>query len=151
MAAKQIIEAVRDQLITANLVRKPSVAGVKPPCWIEPRNGVPAPGEIADGGKDTEVGPTIVTGLYIAPGIPQDPFVASTIRHTVVNIELRVKKSVDAFTLADDIRGALNDKVNWNMGGLQIIDSLIFRELQVIERTEQAFTYDLAYGFHHYV
>lgn len=151
MAAKPIIEAVRDELIAQSIVRKPSVAGSAPPCWIEPRNGVPAPGEDTDGGSAAEKGSSAVLGLWLAPGIPQEPQVASVIRHSVIVIEIRVKAAKDATTIENEIRDSLNDRVNWNLGGLHIIDSLLYRELQAIERNAQAFTYDVAYGFHHYV
>ncbi|MBN8867513.1 MAG: hypothetical protein J0H98_08160 [Solirubrobacterales bacterium] len=127
------------------------MAGDEPPCWIEPRNGVPAPGEISEGGDDVEKGDLAVLGLWMAPGIPQEPFVASTIRHSVINIEVRVKKAPIAIDLENEIRHVLNDKVDWTMGGLHLIDSLIYREMQPLGRSNQAFTYDFAYGFHHYV
>lgn len=151
MADKPVIEAVRDELIAQGIVRKPSVAGAEAPCWIEPRNGVPAPGEQSDGGKPVEKGDSAVLGLWMAPGIPQEPFVASTIRHSVVVIEIRVKTAKDAVLIENRVRAALNDKVDWDLGGLHVIDSLIYRELQALERGPQAFSYDLAYSFHHYV
>ena len=151
MADKPVIDALRDELIAQEIVRKPSVAGSLPPCWAEPRNGTPAPGEKSEGGSTIETGENAVLGLFIAPGIPQEPFVASTIRHSVVNIEIRVKNAKDAVTLENQIRAVLSDKVNWEMGGLHLIDSNVYRELQPLNRSPQAFTYDLAYGFHHYV
>jgi hypothetical protein len=151
VAAKPLIEAVRDELIAQDIVRKPSVSGPEPPCWIEPRNGVPAPGEDTDGGSSAEKGTSAVLGLWLAPGIPQAPQVASVIRHSVVTIEIRVKAAKDATSIENQIRHALNDKVDWDLGGLHIIDSLLYRELQAVSRNAQAFTYDVAYGFHHYV
>lgn len=149
--AKDIREALRDHLVTQNIVRKPSVSGTLPPCWLEPRHGVPAPGERYEGGSPTEVGPTTVVGVKLAGGIPQDPIVASTIRRTHLDIWVRTKSAPAAGTLEIALREQLDDRFNWNMGGLTIIHSQIWRELQPVSADAQAFTYIVAYGFEHYV
>lgn len=40
-----VLTALRNELATAGLIRKPDVAGGLPPAFVEPRGGAPAPGE----------------------------------------------------------------------------------------------------------
>lgn len=149
--AVDVKEALRNELITQEIVREPATAGDFPPCWIEPRNGVPAPGEISDGGKPAEKGDTLVLGLLHGGGIPLERYVSRWMRDTLVDVHVRAKAAPDAFDIEKAIRQAINEKMNWSMGGLQIIESQIFREMQPLKRDAQAFTYVLTYRFEHYV
>lgn len=149
--AKDIREALRDHLITKGQVRKPGVTGSLPPMWLEPRHGVPAPGEAYEGGSTVEIGTDAVLGVRLAGGIPQGPIVASTIRSSILDIWVRTTTAPEAATLADLIRAEINDKRDWTMGGLTIISSLIFKELQPVTSNDQAFTFLTSYVFEHYV
>lgn len=43
--ANRLLTALRNELVTAGLVRRATVAGPLPPMHVEPRDGPPAPGE----------------------------------------------------------------------------------------------------------
>jgi hypothetical protein len=116
--------------------------------WIEPRNGVPAPGE---GTKPAEVGQTAVLGLFLSGGITQPPKAAAFIRQQNVDVWIRTSTAPLASQLADEIRAQVDDKFNWSMGGLTVIHSRVWKELQPIELSEQAFTYVIGFGFELYV
>lgn len=146
-----IRDALRNHLIDQGIARKPSVPGVLPPLWLEPRHGVPAPGDRYEGGTDTEIGPETVLGIRLAGGIPQPPIVASTIRHTNLDIWIRTVSAPAAGRIENEIRQTLDDRFGWTMAGLSVIHSRIWREMQPVDYTEKAFTYIVAYGFEHYV
>jgi hypothetical protein len=141
-------EAFRNHLATQSIVRAPSNAGPLPPLWIEPRNGVPAPGE---GTKPSEVGATAVLGVFLSGGITQPPKAATFIRQQNLDLWIRTTTAPAAATLADSIRAQIDDKFNWSMGGLTVIHSRVWKELQPIELNEQAFTYVIGFGFELYV
>lgn len=141
-------EALRIHLVSSSICRAPSVTGALPPLWIEPRNGVPAPGE---GGKPSEVGATAVMGLFLSGGITQPPKAATFIRQQNLDLWIRTTASPAAATIADSVRAQIDDKFNWSMGGLTVIHSRVWKELQPIELTEQAFTYVIGFGFELYV
>lgn len=141
-------DAFRSHLATEGIVRAPANAGPLPPMWIEPRNGVPAPGE---GDKASERGGTAVTGLYLSGGITQPPKAATYVRQQNVDVWIRTSTAPAASTLADQIRHEVDDQFNWNMGGLTVIHSRVWKELQAIELTDQAFTYVIGFGFELYV
>jgi hypothetical protein len=61
-----LLDHVRSHLIAQGLVRDPRVAGSLPPCWRQPANGTPAPGE---GTNPTEIGADAVIGLVHSGGI----------------------------------------------------------------------------------
>jgi hypothetical protein len=136
-AAKLLIDAVRDHLITAGLVRDPRTAGPLPPCWRSPRNGVPAPGD----GTTTEKGATVVVGLFPASGIARDPYDASVLRSDGVDIRIRATTPPAAIQLDDLIRAQLMDRRAWSMGGLEIVESRLERPFNLVVSDEQGYDY----------
>ena len=66
----RLLNALRDELITAGLVRKPRVAGAAPPMWLGALS-TPAAGE---GNNPVEVGDTLVFmdgGVVVEAGDPK--------------------------------------------------------------------------------
>jgi hypothetical protein len=57
-----VLTAIRDELVTAGLVRRASVAGSLPPVFIEPLEGPPAPGER----EGTEAGTDLAVTLRLS-------------------------------------------------------------------------------------
>ena len=53
--ATRVLTAIRNDLETAGLIRRPSTAGTLPALLVEPRNGPPAPGELEGAGGDLAV------------------------------------------------------------------------------------------------
>jgi hypothetical protein len=66
----RLLTALRDQLVTAGIVRDPSVAGSLPPFWRDPKLGTPAPGE---GNNPTRSAPTPSSPRYLVGGIAPQP------------------------------------------------------------------------------
>lgn len=138
-----LLTSMRTFLTGLTLARSPSVPGAAPPLWLEPLEGVPAPGE---GDAGTTVGPTLVLGAFIAGGIASRPY-ESFWRRDHVDLWFRGKKATDCLSAEPAIRAALVDKRNWAMSSLTIIDSGEWRPMQPLERDEQGFTYVAAYWF----
>jgi hypothetical protein len=140
-----LLDYVNDYLIAQNLVRDPRVAGSKPPLWLEPRDGVPAPGE-SPKNNSTEMGPDIVVGAFNAQGI-------ATGRHNgfmridAVDFWIRVRRAPLVDDFEKSLRTALHDKRGWSMTGLYVAESLVFRELQRIGADQSGWTFTTQYTF----
>jgi hypothetical protein len=140
-----LLDHLRDHLISESIVRSPRTAGAAPPLWLEPREGIPAPGE----GSGSEVGADAVLGAYFTGGIASQPW-ESFIREDTIDLWLRTRTAPIAFTLWQQLREELIDKRNWNMAGLTIIESREWRPLQPLYRDAQAFTFVASIVFERY-
>jgi hypothetical protein len=141
-----LLVAMRDELAAQDIVRKPSVAGAQPPMWLEPRLGVPAPGE---GKKAEEIGTDAVLGTWVVSGLAPAPYNAGR-RVDFVDIRLRTRTAPIATALEEAIRGALIDKRNWVMGGLTVIESLLYRAMQPTGSDKQSFDWIFTFSFETY-
>lgn len=128
-----LADHVSTYLIAQGVVRDPRVAGSLPPRWLQPANGVPAPGE---GSNPTEVGPTVVVGISRTDGLASRRFERAW-RFDVVDFVLRTKKYPDAERLYAQMRPLLIDKSNWIMGSITVIESREWRGLAEIDSDEQ--------------
>ncbi len=79
------LTALRNELVTRGLVRKPSVAGALPPMHVEPLDGPPAPGDREAPEDDGALVATIRLGSTIA----EDPGSASYRRRVAIDLILR--------------------------------------------------------------
>ncbi len=122
-------------------MRDPRVAGAAAPCWRSPRNGVPAPGD----GTGTEIGATVVVGLFPSAGVARAPYDASVLRTDGLDIRIRSTTAPAAIELDDRIRAALTDKRNFLMGTLRIVESRLERPLNLIVSDNQG--YDFISGY----
>jgi hypothetical protein len=138
-----LLVPLRTHLVSQGVARVPSTAGSAAPLWIEPRNGVPAPGE---GSNPTEVGPDVVLGVYQFDGIPAEPF-ESELRTDAVEFRIRTRKAPFAFEIEAQIRAALIDRRHWTMGGLYIVESKQWRALARFGSDDQGFTHLTSYLF----
>jgi hypothetical protein len=146
-----LLEALRVELIDRGIVRHPRTPGPAdlPPMWFASREGTPAPGEPSDatGDRAIEVGPDIVIGATRATGIPSRRM-EGFIELAAVELWLRCQLEAIATAVHKQLRLALHDRRAWVMGNsLRIEESLMFRELQPIERTPQGFTYSTEFFF----
>jgi hypothetical protein len=144
----RLLEALKTHLITQGLVRSPRTAGSLPPLWLQPRLGVPAPGEIPSGGATVEAGDPVVAA-FISGGFPVERF-ESAWRRPTVEIRIRASKAPTGEDLGESILAATIDQTNWLMGGRQIIESQMWRPLTPLGSDEQGFDYLLAVAFELY-
>lgn len=149
MAETTILDAITDYLNgPAALTRDPQVvAAGRHPLWVEPLDGVPAPGE---GDLAVERDADLVVGLFQATGIATERY-ESFFRVDSVIVWLRARKAYIAQEFEFKLQQALHDKRKWQMGSLSIIESLLFRPLQPISRDPaQGYTANTEYLFYRY-
>lgn len=143
-AATHLLPNLRDFLIAQGIVRKPSVAGAAYPLWIDPRNGVPAPGE---GSAAVEIDQSVVLGAFQVSGFPRAPYDATHLRTDAVDIWIRSKTAPLAYDVDDEIREVLSDKRQYSLGALIIVESRLFRPLQRLGSDENGYTFTTQYSF----
>lgn len=145
---------LRAYLMSQSMVRDPRDATTQatlPPMFLAPRMGTPAPGE-TEGLAPVEVcplppnGPGLVVSAAKATGIPAAAY-EGFIRRDGVELVVRSKDAQPAYYFENQVRGAINDKRGWNMAGLPVIESLLFRDLQPVAQDNIAFTFTLEYLF----
>jgi hypothetical protein len=141
-----LLDHVRSHLIAQGLVRDPRVAGSLPPCWRQPANGTPAPGE---GTNATEVGADAVIGLIHSGGIPSLRL-ESAWRKDIVDVWIRTATWPRAEQLYALLRDALIDRTNWTMGAITVIESREWQPLQLLGSGAQGFTAQHAVLFETY-
>lgn len=143
-----LLPEVRAYLVAQSLARVPSTAGAAAPMWLEPRKGTPAPGE-SPGQNATEIGPTLVIAAWPGGGIPPASY-ESGFREDIVDFEIRARTAPVAHEWEEQARAALIDKRNWSMGAITIIESLLWRPMQLLSHDEQSYTYRMAVWFQRY-
>lgn len=147
-----LVDAARTHLIALGIVRDPRVAGGLPPCWRQPADGVPAPGEGTSG--STEVGTTSVVGLLRSDGIAAPRFEAE-FRRDILDVWIRTTKWPETESLYAQLRtaflGTQFTKTNWTMGTMKVIESTEWRALGLIDsNTQQGFSSMFAVLFETY-
>ena len=144
MTSDTILDDFRDFLVVQDVVRIPRIAGVRPPLWLEPRDGAPAPGE---GTKNVEKDADIVLSAFRATGIPSLPYEGFLAKPHVA-LWYRVRRSDFAAAKHREIMALIHDKRNWLMGTQQVHESMCVRELQPLGSDESGFTYTAEFQFH---
>lgn len=142
-----LLSALREDLVDRGIVRKPSVAGPASPMWLEPRVGVPAPGE---GDVPVEVGQDMVLGAYLTGGISPQPY-GSFLRKAIIDIRYRCSHPKLAEQAYVDITAALIDRRDFTLGGTTyIVECEEWRSLQRLGSDQQSFDYvsALIFEFH---
>jgi hypothetical protein len=146
-----LTDRVQAYLIVEGIVRDPRLAGPLPPCWRQPAEGVPAPGE----GTGNEVGPMAVVAVSRSLGVPQ-PFLQGQWRTDVIDVVYRTLKWPDTEALYARVRAALIDHMGTTMAGMRVIQSVEWSALARIDAsTAQGFTSRSAvlfqtYAEHHF-
>ena len=138
-----LLPNVRAFLVDAGLVREPDVAGALPPLWLDPRDGVPAPGE----GKPVEIGDPLVIGAFQVMGIPRTVEDAKWLRTDAVDFVLRARKSPQVFEFDEALRSVLVSQRAFMLGSLEIVESQLFRPLQKLGSDSNGFIYTTQYTF----
>lgn len=141
MSQPDLIPAIRGQLVADGIARDPRVAGPLPPCWAEPRDGIPAPGESS--GTATDAG--VVLGLLRTGGIPAGPGEGYSRRETVdVVVRSLVAppaREIERQVLAVFAPPPYGTRSDWVLAdGLRVIESRAWRALQPITVDDQAIT-----------
>ena len=149
MPTPRLLDALKAHLISQGIVRDPRTAGSLPPFWRQPRDGVPAPGEVPSNGTATEAGDP-VAAAFISGGFPVGRF-ESAWRRPTVEIRIRASKAPAGEDLGEQIIAAVIDRTNWTMGGRQIIEAQMWRPLAPVGSDAQGFDYLLAVAFEIYV
>lgn len=139
--ASTLLSSVRAYLIGLDICRVPAVAGPLPPMWLDPKKGVPYPGQKQDLGP-TESHPDLVLGMYPETGIPSKPF-EGFYRQKAVTIYIRGSKSPLVQALFENqLYPALHDVRNLVMGSLQVNQSMMARDLQRIGADANGYVYN---------
>lgn len=144
--AAELLPHLRDYLIGLDLVRKPGTPGALHPLWLDPRDGVPAPGD----GNPTERDADVVYGAFQVMGIPKPPYEQRVLRTDAVDIWVRSRTAPLAYQAADPIIEALADQRQFDLAGLSIIECLLFRPLQKLGSDENGFTHTMQFTFERY-
>lgn len=143
--AGDLITNMRDYLIAQGLVRKPAVAGAAPPMWLDPKLGVPAPGE----GQGTEVGdPTL--GVFDTGGFALGPYMDSFARQPIAQINYRGTSPQAIKALELQITKLLADRRDWTMSTTYLVESSLWQPLQRIGSDTQGWEFSSAYRFELY-
>lgn len=148
-APDHLLPALRDYLAAQNLVRKPGVAGPSSgppyPFWLDPRRGVPYPGQ-TEGLGPNESHNDLQIGAYPATGIPSAPYEGFLVK-LGATIWYRGRNSPLIQTVHEQIRGVLHDHRNINMNGLLVNQAQMTREIQRIGSGEEGYVYNTEYQF----
>ena len=135
-----LLSALRTYLIGLGLVRNPATAGSVPPLWLEPKTGVPAPGEAPPGGNATNVGDPLVLGAFLSGGVARGSW-EGWHRTWTVSLRIRSRTGLQAKEIEAPITAAIVDRRGWTMGGLGIVESLEWSPLSPITIDDEGFDY----------
>lgn len=150
MSPPRLPTALRTHLAGQGIVRaRPSDGGSLPPLWLQPRFGVPAPGETPTNGAVIEAHPDVVAGAFLSGGFPVGRF-ESEWRYPTIEIRVRGRTAPLAEDLAEQITAAVIDRTDFDMGGRRIAECQMWRALTPIDSDTQSFDYLVAYRFHVY-
>lgn len=153
---RALLLALDRHLQDAGVVRSPGDAlnQSRPPLWVEPREGVPAPGDKIAPERDAGT----VLGMFYSGGVPSARW------EIVPNIDVWIRvKGNQAMLRAPDLDAAIRDAL---LGDLEFRENFLLapgtdKELRVIsatlraeftpmERSEQAYSYITGYTFEVY-
>lgn len=143
-----LLDNLRAYLIGLGLVRDPrdgSQQNILPPLWIEPRLGVPAPGQ-KEGLNPVESDDKLVVAIRQATDTPPSRY-EGFLRHNHVEFLYRGRIPKPVLALENQIRAALNDKRGWTMVNVPVNESLMVRGLQPLGSDPIAFNYIQEYEF----
>lgn len=141
-----LLLGLRGYLAVQGLVRDPRDAtSSAAPMWIAPRFGTPAPGQ-TEGLDPVEIGPTLVISAAKTTGIPPARY-ENFLRMDGVGFVVRSQTAPLAYSFEQQVRAAINDKRGWTMNGVEVNESLLFRDLQPISSDNLGYTFTMEYQF----
>jgi hypothetical protein len=90
-----------------------------------------------------------VVGLYRSPGLVSRPY-EGFIRQDLVLFEIRTLPTTPkgAYDLEDALRTVLHDRRAWPMGLLPVNESMLTRDIQLLDSGPLGYTFNLQYSFH---
>lgn len=153
MGNADLLTHLRDYLASKGLGRDPRTAGSEYPIWREPRDGAVAPSE-KEGDEDNA---DLVLSLYRTGGVPRGYFEDAVFLTPSVDVFLRGRTAALVFAYEAGLTpslvredAAFVPRTNWDMAGLSVIESSLWRPLQPVDRGEQGYTFVVSYLFELY-
>jgi hypothetical protein len=151
--ASELLTEFRAHLISKSIVRDPRTAGSEPVMWIEPRDGVPAPGEM----EGTENSDEAVLGVFRSGGFPPTWIEQRYVQRPTIDVVLRTRTA----KIRDEIGQAIEEeilgsggggeiKMEWQMGAMTVIQSSLWRALQPLGSDQDGFTATVSFLFELY-
>jgi hypothetical protein len=120
-------------------------AGDLYPVFLEPREGTPAPGEP----KGKENNERAIVGLILTGGM-RTGTLEKFRRKVVFDFWIRAMPPQLPQQIGDRLRLLLHDKRNWDMAGLTVIESMLWRPLQPVGHGPQGYSYTMGFLFELY-
>lgn len=140
-----LLGALRDHLVGQGVVRLPRDPGSAHPLFLEPREGAPGPGDGTGTEQDTEA----VLSAFFTGGVPARPY-ESFLRTDTVDVWIRAVTAPVALGIADELRDALIDRRDFDMGGLRIVDCEEWRAVQRVGSDPRSFSFLASFLFQRY-
>lgn len=138
-----LLEDMRDYLCSQSVIRKPSTPNSSlPPCFLEPRDGAPAPGSKTG----TENHPGAIVSAYVTGGVPHAPY-ESFLKKTVIDFHIRTRSAVTAYTIEADLRKFLSDRRGWTMGSQRVEESMQTRPLSRVGSDSAGYLFTTGFMF----
>jgi len=134
------LSEVRAYLATLDVVRLPNVSGSEAVCWIEPRDGVKAPGE----GGATERS-DVVVGMFRSGEIARAPM-EYQLRTITIEFIVRSRLARDVWPLDVALFDAMHDRYQTMMGDVMCIHSRQFRGMQRLGSDAHGYTFSTEYA-----
>ena len=119
--------------------------GTRYPIVIEPREGAPAPGEL----RGVENNLQGILSLFYTGGI-ETGTLEKFRRKEIFDFWVRTKSPQLAQEIKDRLRKLLHDRRNWDMDGLTVIESKLWRKLQPVGHGPQGYSYTISFLFELY-
>jgi hypothetical protein len=148
-----LLPNLRAFFVTAGIARIPAVAGSEAPCWLDPLNGIPYPGQTDGLGPNENSVVNKASGLgglvlCINPETGIVPIAHEGFyQRRAVMIWYRSMLSPEIQNAHEQVRSAIQDKRNYSLNGLQVNQSLMMRELQRVASNAQGYVYNTEYLF----
>lgn len=134
------LSEVRAYLATRGVVRLPNVASPLAACWIEPRDGVPAPGE--GGATDAS---DVVVGMFRSGEIARAAM-EYQLRTITIEFMVRSRRAQDVWPLDVALFDAMHDRFATPMRDLMCIHSRQFRGMQRVGSDTHGYTFSTEYA-----
>lgn len=133
---------LRTYLAAEEVTRDPQVAGDPPPLFLAPEKGAWFPGDLEGVEDDSEC----IVSAFLSGGLPSRPY-ESMLRKRTVDFWIRCTKAPMAWQVDAGLYEALADKRAWDCAGLEVIESLPWREMAPLSGSAPGFTFITSYVF----
>lgn len=146
-----LLPNMRQFLIDNSVGRLPRDEADAPPIWLDPKKGIPYPGQSEGLGPNEQTTITdgiggMVLAIVPATGIPSPPHEGFLVR-LGATVWYRSMVSPAIQSMHETIRALLSDRRNYSMNGLQVNESLLTREIQRVTSNEEGYVYNCEYMF----